>query len=686
MQCVHEVDAALEANVKVHAAMSIEYLKETLRRITLFLDEGYYNPETLKEAAGINVSSIKAVCGNPADETMLIRKIKEKEGGFDRLDKVVADFRLSVLPLEVKKKIEIVEACTQLADFKSNGCQQPYVEDSKLNPALVNPEAEVAADGTEAEAATDGAEAEVAIATDGAEAEAAVATDGTDGAEAEVAPDGTEAEVAIATDGAEAEAAVATDGAEAEAAVATDGAKEISNQHLLRQTDSCECCQAAQTIIQNAEVGDVHAIQAVTDQQQHVSAHVRCAVMQVVAKITEMSDARMVDMACTLVEDVDREVQRAAAKALQENVEVGNLYAIKAVAAQQQHSSANVRCTVLKVFAHITEKSDERMVDMACALMTDVEDEDANMDDSVHRAAVKVLQEHVEQGNPYAIKTVIHHSKNGNWRIRQYAIEVLAHIGHGSHEVVHELGSLLEDPIEDVKSAAVDAFGHLAKSGSMIDALFTELSARSKHSVWRVRNAALRALLQISKQNSTCSSPSQVELMCQLFAHPRADARSEAVDTIAKWGKGKPFVAAIVLGWLKHANGDAKLAADQCLWRILMQLEGSDLEASAQYYDFEAPQCLWKILETEDEAVFSEVQTNVKTSNHHLRYSALQDLVNRVKASNSGATTTSAPKGGADAESPNGSPDNKVCCAFSLSVLSFWFSILVFTLVIVMKA
>ena len=311
---MHEVDAALEANVKVHAAMSIEYLKQTLRRITLFLDEGYYNPETLKEAAGINVSSIKAVCGNPADETMLIRKIKEKEGGFNRLDKVVADFRLSVLPLEIKKQIEIVEACTQLADFKSNECQQPYVEDSKLRPAPVNLEAAIA---------TDGAEAEEAIATDSAEAEAAVAADGAGAKEADAA------------DGAEAK--VATDGAEAEAAIATDGAKEISNQHLPTQSGSCECCKAAQTIIKHAEVGDVHAIQAVTDQQHHVSAHVRCTVMQVVAKITEISDVRMVDMACTLVEDVDREVQRAAAKALQENVELGNLYAIKAVAAQQQH-------------------------------------------------------------------------------------------------------------------------------------------------------------------------------------------------------------------------------------------------------------------------------------------------------------------------------------------------------------
>ena len=114
MQCVHEVDEALGAGVLVHAAMSDEYFNETVRRITLFLDEGCHDPETVWEGAGINVSSIKAVCGDSRDETMLIREIQKKEGGFNRLDRVIAKFRKSVLPKEVRHKIEILEQCANL--------------------------------------------------------------------------------------------------------------------------------------------------------------------------------------------------------------------------------------------------------------------------------------------------------------------------------------------------------------------------------------------------------------------------------------------------------------------------------------------------------------------------------------------------------------------------------------------
>ena len=62
---------------------------EMVRRVELFIDQGFERAEDCLKAAKIQVQSIRSTCGNPSDEAMLITMIKSKEGGFERLDKVV---------------------------------------------------------------------------------------------------------------------------------------------------------------------------------------------------------------------------------------------------------------------------------------------------------------------------------------------------------------------------------------------------------------------------------------------------------------------------------------------------------------------------------------------------------------------------------------------------------------------
>ena len=58
--------------------------------------------ECLK-GAGIVAVTINATCGHADDEKMLIDIIQKKEGGFNALDAVVRDFRLSQLPRQVQE-------------------------------------------------------------------------------------------------------------------------------------------------------------------------------------------------------------------------------------------------------------------------------------------------------------------------------------------------------------------------------------------------------------------------------------------------------------------------------------------------------------------------------------------------------------------------------------------------------
>lgn len=101
--CVHEVDAALRANIQVGAAMSDDYITETVRRIELF-SEFHFDAQSCLQAAGVRVDTVRSRCGNPDDERMLIG-IVTGAGGFRRLDAQIEAFRLAVLPKEVKDRL-----------------------------------------------------------------------------------------------------------------------------------------------------------------------------------------------------------------------------------------------------------------------------------------------------------------------------------------------------------------------------------------------------------------------------------------------------------------------------------------------------------------------------------------------------------------------------------------------------
>ena len=98
--CVHELDAAISQDLEVSAGMSIEYVEMVKARFCTYVAEGLSDEECLA-AAAVKVDTIRATCGSRDDEKMLIN-IVQREGGFARLDARVQQFRLDVLPAELK--------------------------------------------------------------------------------------------------------------------------------------------------------------------------------------------------------------------------------------------------------------------------------------------------------------------------------------------------------------------------------------------------------------------------------------------------------------------------------------------------------------------------------------------------------------------------------------------------------
>jgi len=58
--------------------MSEEYIEEMVRRMELFLKEGFDRVEDCLGGAGVTVNTLASKCGNTSDESMLIKLIQKK--------------------------------------------------------------------------------------------------------------------------------------------------------------------------------------------------------------------------------------------------------------------------------------------------------------------------------------------------------------------------------------------------------------------------------------------------------------------------------------------------------------------------------------------------------------------------------------------------------------------------------
>lgn len=129
--CVHEVDVASRtSDIVVGAAMSDEYEAELRRRFELAQEFRLPKQDCL-EAAGISTHTIRAKCGKAGDEEYLFQEIL-REGGFERLDKVVGEFRMrEALPdqlIELQQEVEH----TQMEEELESKFRNPAREDVAL--------------------------------------------------------------------------------------------------------------------------------------------------------------------------------------------------------------------------------------------------------------------------------------------------------------------------------------------------------------------------------------------------------------------------------------------------------------------------------------------------------------------------------------------------------------------------
>ncbi|CAK0873945.1 unnamed protein product [Prorocentrum cordatum] len=94
MWCVHEVDEALEAGIRVRGAMSQQFRAQ------------FVGPASERL---LDLRTESASCRCPADELMLRAAIEAKPGGFGRLDEVILKFRRQMFAAEEAAMLQQAE-------------------------------------------------------------------------------------------------------------------------------------------------------------------------------------------------------------------------------------------------------------------------------------------------------------------------------------------------------------------------------------------------------------------------------------------------------------------------------------------------------------------------------------------------------------------------------------------------
>lgn len=105
--CVHELHQATTQDVPVKSAMSDKFRIEMNRRTSMFYKFGYHHDQ-IELAAGVSAHTIKARCGRPSDEEMIVEQVA-KNGGFEAMDETVRAFRFANLPQFVTNMIALAK-------------------------------------------------------------------------------------------------------------------------------------------------------------------------------------------------------------------------------------------------------------------------------------------------------------------------------------------------------------------------------------------------------------------------------------------------------------------------------------------------------------------------------------------------------------------------------------------------
>lgn len=117
--CVREVHAAVTNDVQVLAALSDAYMNEYVELYTLAIKAGAGH-ELALEVAGLTVHSARAKC-RIEDRGMLLKALLNADGGFDRVDQVVTEFRWSVVRPQVLHQLNQMAANTENEDIDWEG-------------------------------------------------------------------------------------------------------------------------------------------------------------------------------------------------------------------------------------------------------------------------------------------------------------------------------------------------------------------------------------------------------------------------------------------------------------------------------------------------------------------------------------------------------------------------------------
>merc|ERR1711972_1316928 len=118
-----------------------------------------------------------------------------------------------------------------------------------------------------------------------------------------------------------------------------------------------------------AEVGDEHAISLALQRLHHSEVATKQAALQVVCKLMQQSDERLLAEICRLADDSACMVRWNAVRALAETGQTGDDRAIGKLLERLKDESFAVRLMAIQALAKIAEPSDKRVLKALAAIV-----------------------------------------------------------------------------------------------------------------------------------------------------------------------------------------------------------------------------------------------------------------------------------------------------------------------------
>lgn len=336
----------------------------------------------------------------------------------------------------------------------------------------------------------------------------------------------------------------------------------------LTHEDVCERWAALEDLLRVAPKGEERAVSALSDCLRDRESVVRLGAVRALAKVAIEGDALVVGSLSGLASDPVPDVRQAVAEALAKLATPYDAQVVSVMRTLALDRYKGVACASVAALARVSGPVGDQVV------ISDLVDRLADSCPSVREAAAKALAQTQPSGcGPLGvIEALVASAADAQKPVRKAVVQTLAEVApSGDALAIATIIGRVEDWDGEVRIAAVEALGRLARGGEHQDALSAVLLRLED---WHpgVRLASVEALVKVAPDADRRTT----DALCSCLAEDFEDVRAAAVKALAlKAPHGDRHACSALIALLEDHDDAVEEAAVDTLASLLASPEAA---------------------------------------------------------------------------------------------------------------